>query len=77
MVYTTNITQKGQLTIPKSIREELMLKPNTQVMVWLENEALRIKPSQTILDIAGTFKPEKTVSALSLRDKMSKNYGKR
>lgn len=75
MVYKTNITQKGQLTIPKPIRDSLMLKPNIRVAVWLEGEALKIKPSHTILDIAGTLNPVKVVSAVLLREKMAKNYG--
>ena len=77
MLYRTNITQKGQLTIPKSIRDELQLKPNIQVIISYENKVLKIRPSQTILDIAGTFKPKKIVSALSLRAKMENAYGKR
>lgn len=77
MIYSTRITQKGQLTLPKPIREELSLTPNLQIMLWLENSALKIKPMKTILDLAGSFKPQKTTNAISLRDKMSKSYGKR
>lgn len=77
MIFRTNITQKGQLTIPKSIRDRLKLRPNIQVTVTYENEAIKIKPTHTILDIAGAFRPKKVVSALELRKKMSQNYGKR
>ena len=75
MIYRTNITQKGQLTIPKSIRDELQLKPNIQVIISYENQVLKIRPSQTILNIADTFKPQRVVSALELRKKMSQSYG--
>lgn len=77
MTFRTTITQKGQLTIPKIIRDRLNLKPNIQVIISFENQALKIKPSHTILDIAGTFKPQNVVSALTLRQKMSQSYGKR
>ncbi len=77
MIYRTNITQKGQLTIPKSIRDELQLKPNIQVIISYENQVLKIRPSQTILNIADTLKPQRVVSALELRKKMSQSYGKR
>lgn len=77
MIYRTNITQKGQLTIPKPIRDELKLKPNIQVIISFENKTLKIKPSQTLLDIAGTFRPKNVVSAVSLRSKMNLSYGKR
>ena len=55
-----------------------MLKPNIQVVVWLENESIKIKPTQTILDIAGTFVPRKAIkNSVLLREKMAKNYAKR
>lgn len=77
MIYRTNITQKGQVTIPKPIRDELRLKPNIQVIISYEDKSLKIRPSQTILDLAGVFKPKKVISALTLRQNMSQNYGKR
>ncbi|PJA20431.1 hypothetical protein COX60_01845 [Candidatus Berkelbacteria bacterium CG_4_10_14_0_2_um_filter_35_9_33_12] len=33
------MTRKCQLTIPKSIRDSLKLKPNLRVVVWFENGA--------------------------------------
>lgn len=45
MDYVTTITQKGQVTIPASIRKALGLKPHDKVSFRLENHAVLVEPA--------------------------------
>lgn len=76
MTYQTTITSKGQITIPKKIREILGLKPFRGVTINVESrkkEAI-IKPAEDILDLAESFKPRRRTSALKTRETMEKIY---
>lgn len=80
MIYQSTITKKGQITIPKSLRDVLGLKPASKVSFELEKnkKGIKIKKEQDILDLAGKFKPKgKVVNALKVREMMSKHYGRR
>jgi len=76
MVYSTTITKKGQITIPKEIREILKLKEGEKLEVKFEKKKkeIKIKPIPDILDLAGTFKPKKIVDPVKIREMMGKMY---
>ncbi len=74
MLYRTTITQKGQITIPKEIREVLKLKPSSRIVLELKNKEVKIKSASDILEMADKFKPKKKFSALKLRKKMEREY---
>lgn len=51
------ITSKGQMTLPKAIRESLALKPSDKVVVVMEGDHAVLFPLRgTILDAAGSVK---------------------
>lgn len=79
MPYSTTITKKGQITIPKPLRELLGLKADSKIILEPENvgKIIRIKSALTILDLAGKFKPKEIKNAVKLRKVMSKSYKKR
>ena len=74
MSYQATITSKGQITIPKKIRELLGLEISSKVIFEVKEEEVKIKPVVDILEIADTLKPKKQVSALKLREKFEKEY---
>lgn len=76
MTYSTTISKKGQITIPKEIREILELDEGKKLEVKLERKKkeIKIKPTPDILDLAGTFKPKKKISVLKAREAMEKEY---
>ena len=78
MTYTTTISKKGQITIPKPLREFLELKGTPRFALEpeekRERKVIKIKLVEDILDLAGTFKPKKMENAVKLRKKMTTTY---
>lgn len=65
MIKTTTMTQKGQVTIPKAIRDALRVRKHSRFLVSMDKEAgvVILKPTMNLLDLAGSFK-----SAVRLTD---------
>lgn len=76
MSYTTTITQKGQITIPKRLRDVLGLKEGKEISVDLEAErkAIRITAAPDILELAGTFRSKRKIDPVKAREYMEKHY---
>jgi len=55
-VFSSTITQKGQVTIPKKIRDALNLKPNDQVVFVRRGDSIILKPVKEILSLRGSIK---------------------
>jgi AbrB family looped-hinge helix DNA binding protein len=54
------ITGKGQVTIPKHIRDHLQLEPGDQVVFVLREGEVLLRPvTQTLLDLRGSVKPRR------------------
>lgn len=50
----TTMTSKGQLTIPKEVRDELNLKAGTRFLVMVRNgEVVALPKNKSIADLAG------------------------
>ena len=55
----TSITKKGQVTIPKEIREALGLKERDKIIFTIRGSEIRMRPIRgTILDLRGTVYPK-------------------
>lgn len=72
----TTVTQKGQITLPKAIRDAFNIDKYDKVTIEAKDDYIKIKPTFDILDIAGTFYPRKNKkkSALDARKYMEKHY---
>lgn len=77
-IFTTTVTQKGQVTLPKKMRDKLNILPSSRVVVSVANEKIEIKPfGSDLLSLAGTFKISKdALSVLQARELMAKNYSR-
>lgn len=76
MQIITTITQKGQITIPKYLRDKYRIEEYTKVTIEEENDHLKIIPTKDILDLAGIFKPKKKKSVLKARRAFETNYNR-
>ena len=74
MQFITTVTQKGQVTIPKSIRNQIGINLNGRVLVKSNNNVVEISPTFDILDLAGTIIPKKMKTIDMARKAMEKHY---
>jgi len=76
MLGITTVTQKGQITIPKRIRETLSINKYDKVYVEAMNSYIKVTPAKSILDIAPLAKAPKGKDALKAREAMEKTYSR-
>lgn len=76
MTYSTTITKKGQITIPKKLREILRLGTHKRVVLELATggKEIRIKPPYDFLEIAKKIKVKKKIDPVQAREYMEKHY---
>ena len=74
MQVITTVTQKGQITLPKAIREAFNIDKYDKVTIEAKEDYIKIKPTFDILDIAGTFHPRRKKSVLKAREYMETHY---
>ena len=54
MDVAAKLTSKGQITVPKAVRDTLELKPGDQVLFRLEGGRAILARTQNFLDLAGS-----------------------
>ena len=81
MTYTTTLTSKWQMTLPKAVREQLGITKPGQVEVGVVDKAknlVRVEKTPDILDLAGSIPAKNTkgkdIDNLDIREYMEKNY---
>jgi antitoxin PrlF len=52
----TTVTSKGQVTIPKAIRDFLHIGPNDRVEFVVEGSQVVVRPVKTLKDLRGSVK---------------------
>jgi antitoxin PrlF len=58
MGFQATITSKGQMTVPKDVREQLKIKPGDKCYVWVRNGEMivvpRNKPLAALVGVLGS-----------------------
>ena len=54
----STVTSKGQVTIPKAIRERLHIHSNDRVDFVLDGDRVLLVPVRTLLDLRGSVSPK-------------------
>jgi len=70
----TTVTQKGQITLPKKLRDKYKIKTNSRIVVEDGKGHIRIKQAKSILDIVPLAKAPRGKNALIAREKMEAIY---
>ena len=65
---TTSLTKKGQVTIPKDVREALSLKEKDKVLIRVEGERAVIEKVPSLLDMRGSVEVPADVKGLSWKE---------
>lgn len=79
---TSSMTSKGQITIPKNIRDRLHLDQGDKVeFIFTENNEVLIKPvTRKVADVAGrlgAYKKDASVSTEAMREAIKKRMQKK
>ncbi len=56
MIHSATITQKGQVTIPASIRKLLNLEPYGKVSFEVKDQQVLLKPAVDLLSLKGSLR---------------------
>jgi AbrB family looped-hinge helix DNA binding protein len=74
------LTSKGQMTIPREIRDSLKLRPSDKIVIVLEKGQAILKPLRgNIMDLAGSVeipKSEKPIDFQKVREKVKKKIAR-
>jgi len=75
----SQLTVKGQVTLPKDLRERFQLGPGSRVAFEAEADGIKVRPvRKTILDWAGTLKsPEPGLSEDEILRRVKKAVARR
>jgi AbrB family looped-hinge helix DNA binding protein len=75
------LTSKGQMTIPKEVREALNLRPSEKVIIVVEGNRAILQPLKgNLLDIGGSVKitdREKPIEFRKVREEVKKRVAKK
>lgn len=78
MLYTSTVTQKGQVTIPQDIRKKLGLKPYEKVAFVVEEGTVMLKrPPKDFLSLKGSLKSKKKFSDEEADKAIRDSYAKK
>lgn len=73
----STITQKGQVAIPKQIRDQLNLKPFDRVRFTLQEGKIIAEPTSSITDMLGIITAKKVVSKNEYKEAIKKHVLKK
>jgi AbrB family looped-hinge helix DNA binding protein len=77
MQNVSKITVKGQVTIPKNVRDELGVSPGDVIVFTKKGGDIVIKPASTLLDLKGVIvSPKKIKDWASVRKIVKKSVAK-
>ncbi len=76
MAYSTTITQKGQVTIPKTIREMFQLNRYKKITIEVkkQKQEITLKPAYDFLEVARKIKVKKKIDPVKARAYMETHY---
>jgi AbrB family looped-hinge helix DNA binding protein len=61
---THRVGPKGQVVIPKELRDELGLEPGDEVSFWLEGDHVALRPAHLRRSLRGRFRSSRLTDEL-------------
>lgn len=62
---THRVGPKGQVVIPKELRDELGIEPGDEVSFWLEGDHVSVRPTRHRPPLRGRFRGSRLTDALA------------
>ena len=72
MQSTTTISQKGQIVVPKAIRDYLNIKPTDKLTVNMEGKRIIVEPVLSVDQAYGMFEAKKIISKRDIKEAAKK-----
>jgi AbrB family looped-hinge helix DNA binding protein len=72
--FVASVTQKGQVTLPKKLRDKYGIAPMSKVLIGADNTGIHIESTQDITHLAGTFVPSSKKPIMKAREAMEVGY---
>ena len=76
-IQSSTITQKGQVTIPVSMREKFALKKGKRLFFSMEKDHIKVYPSPDFFSFRGSLSSRKTFDIKKMRKTAGKQLAKR
>jgi len=76
-MFTSTITQKGQVTIPKKLRDSLHLNINDKVIFVQRDDSLIIKPVKSVQALRGSVPVKKVHTTEDIRETVKQKITRR
>jgi AbrB family looped-hinge helix DNA binding protein len=76
MTYTRKVTKKGQVTIPKDIRDAFGIDARSEVIVYAskDDNTVVIKPASNLTDMREKLDIDNPIDPVKAREIMANNY---
>lgn len=73
------MTSKGQITIPKEVREQFNVKEGDQFQVIINNDSINLKPikKKKLSEIMGKIKIEEPIDIEKMREVAQKDFAEK
>ena len=72
MPYVTTISQKGQIVVPKEIRDKLKIKPSDRLKVSADEKNITIERLSPLDEVVGMFKVDKQITKKDIKQAYAK-----
>ena len=72
MLNITTISEKGQIVVPKKIRDILGIKPSDSLTVSLNGRRIVVEPTFSLNDVYGVFKARGKITKKDIKESAQK-----
>ena len=73
----STITKKGQITLPKKVRDALAVGPSDKILFVRRGDDYIIKPVKDFTQMRGALPVKEAIDFDALREKVKRNVGER
>ncbi|MDA1061160.1 MAG: AbrB/MazE/SpoVT family DNA-binding domain-containing protein [bacterium] len=73
MQHSAIMSSKGQIVIPKLIRDQLRISVSDRIVMTIQNDSIILKPSISTNEVFGIFKAKSPITKNNIKDSFRKS----